>query len=391
MCILFAIMDSSAKEYVSQVHTEHEWEVPGWVPEKPAGPDYGYVSNGQAIGCTRDELIEAVARRGLSDIKYVWTPETPRPVFPEKVPLLLTAFKKLAVGEARTEIYWGAGLLIFGLVLALGFGDWQFLYRNIFSVFGAVILAGGLWQLYRIRNYTQADAESAAASARFAEWVGAKAISGYTFTIAACIVLVGVAQVLMGDVASIQAAGLVKQEVWRGQWWRLLTCALMHVSFAHFWMNFLALLQFARIIEQTIHSAFMPIVFLVSAVCGSIFSLILYPNATSVGASGGLMGLLGFMTVAVLLEQQKYPPKYLRRLIEGIIFVALLGLFGFAFIDNAAHLGGLCGGAMTGWVFLRRAATKEGAARRRRVQLMGILSLVAIGIIALTAIYHIFS
>lgn len=389
MCILPVIMDASARERTSQIQTGHEWELPGRIPDKPDGCDYGYVIKGEAICCTREELISALVERGLSVIKLVWTPETPRPVFPEKVPLLLTAFKQLAAKEARTELYWGAGLLAFGVVLALGFGDWELLYRNIFSVLGAVALIGGLWELRRIRNYTQADAESAASSARFAEWVSSKAISGYTVTIAACIILVGLAQVLTGDEASIQAAGLVKQEVRRGQWWRLLTCALMHASFIHFWLNLLALLHFARIIEQTIQSAFIPLVFLFAAACGSLFSLILYPNVTSVGASGGLMGLFGFMTVAVLFEQQKYPPKYLRRLIEGIIFVALLGIAGFAFIDNAAHLGGLCGGAVAGWLFLGT-PKKRGAETARRLQIMGILSLFMVGLVALTAIWHIF-
>ena len=62
---------------------------------------------------------------------------------------------------------------------------------------------------------------------------------------------------------------------------------------------------------------------------GSV-SLVLYPNTTSAGASGGLMGLLGFITVAAYVDREKYPPKYLKHLIEGICFVALPGVAGFA-------------------------------------------------------------
>jgi membrane associated rhomboid family serine protease len=381
-------MNTATEEYRSQTRLGHEWELQGWVPDKPAGCDYGYVSGGQAVGCSREELISNLAQRGLSDIKFVWTPETPQPVFPEKVPLLLTAFKKLAAKEARNEILLGAGLIIFGLVLSLALSDLRLLYRNLFSVLGAVALLGGLWELYRIRSYTQADAESIASSARFAAWIQAKGHSGYTVAIAASIILVGAAQVLTGDKESIQAAGLVKSEVWHGQWWRLLTCTLMHVSFMHFWMNFLALLQFTRIIEQTIERAFIPVVFLISGVCGSVFSLLLYPHTTSVGASGGLMGLFGFMTVAVLLEPHKYPPKYLRRLIEAIIFVGLLGVIGFAFIDNAAHLGGLLAGSGAGWFFLGR-MTREGKPIKS-LPLIGVTGLVSIALVALAAILHMF-
>ena len=42
-----------------------------------------------------------------------------------------------------------------------------------------------------------------------------------------------------------------------------------------------------------------------------------------------------------------------RRLLGVIIFTGVLGLFGFAFIDNAGHLGGLVGGLLLGWFLVR--------------------------------------
>ena len=98
------------------------------------------------------------------------------------------------------------------------------------------------------------------------------------------------------------------------------------------------------------------------------------------------MGLLGFMTVAAFVAREKYPPKYLRRLIESICFIALFGVVGFAFIDNAAHLGGLCGGVVTGWIFLRGGQAGAGRISDARVPLLGIISLILTGLIALTAI-----
>lgn len=368
----------------------HEWELPGWIPDKPAGCDYGFVVKDQAISCSREELISKVAERGVPEIKFVWTPETPHPILPEKVPLLVTAFKQRAVKEARKAIYWGAGFLAFGIVLSLALTSWEMLYRSFLTVLGAVALIGGVWELHSTKHYTQRDAESVASRARFAEWIKSKQITVYTLGVAACIVVVMVAQQISGEKQSIEAAGLVKPAVWQGQVWRLFTGTLMHVNLMHFWMNFFALLQFTRIIEYTINRAYIPIVFLVSATCGSVFSLLLYPNTTSVGASGGLMGLLGFMTIAAYVDKEKYPPKFLRHLLEGIGFVALLGVVGFAVIDNAAHLGGLCGGLLLGWIFLRRGKAKAVRVSGAGLWLPAILSLALIGFIAFISVRQMF-
>lgn len=154
----------------------------------------------------------------------------------------------------------------------------------------------------------------------------------------------------------VKAAGLVKPAVWQGQIWRLFTATLMHANLSHFLMNSVALLHFARLVEHTVQRACVPLVFLLTSAVGSIFSVLLYPNSTSVGASGGLMGLLGFITIAAYFDRTTYPQTYFRQLIETIAAVGVFGLLGFAFIDNAAHFGGLIGGLLLGWLLLRRQA-----------------------------------
>jgi membrane associated rhomboid family serine protease len=366
---------------------EHDWDLAGWVPDKSRVCDYGYVVKGQAIGCSREELVKAFPYRA-AEIKLVWTPETPEPVFPEKVPLLLDAFRKLAVKEARNALFWGLAILTGGLVMALAIGEWKLLYRNFLVAIGAVFLIEGAWQLARTRHYTLEDAEADASTLRFTTWINNKHVSGYTFLLAACIVIVGVFQGAVGAEQSINIAGLVKPAVWQGQVWRLFTACLMHVSITHFWMNLLALLHFARIVEQTILRAAVPLVFLVSGVCGSLFSLMLYPHTTSVGASGGLMGLLGFITMAAYFARTRYPRKYLRNSIEAIIFVGVWGLVGFAFIDNAAHLGGLCGGLSLGWALLMpfdKHYTKQKF--ERRLSAIAKVVLFFLGLVCATAVW----
>jgi membrane associated rhomboid family serine protease len=369
-------------------NNKHDWDVTGDVPDKPGTGDYGYVIRDVPFGCSREDLVKALRSR-RSDIRFVWTPETPELVFPEKVPFLLDTFRKLAAKNARNAILIGFVLFAVGGVIAYASHELSLLYRNIIAVFGALVLVDGIWQWVRTRHYTLADAEADGSGIRFAAWIKKKRLTGYGVCLAAFLIGVLVVQGFCGAEQSINRAGLVKPAVWQGQLWRLLTACLMHVNFMHFWMNFLALLSFARVIEQTIHRAYVPLIFLVSGLCGSLFSLVLYPHTTSVGASGGLMGLLGFITMDAYFDRTKYPPKYLRNLIEAIVFVGIFGLVGFAFIDNAAHLGGLCGGLLLGWALLRGSNKPFGNEKfEKRVAFLGVMALIVLGFGVVVAVWQ---
>jgi membrane associated rhomboid family serine protease len=364
---------------------KHEWNLPDWVPVmKPPTWEYGYIIKRLMFGSTREQLIDMV-QQGMHP-NFVWTPDTPKPVFPEEVPFLLEAFRRNRAREARKATLWGAGFVLLGILLAVASQDWTLIYRSIFFVFGAVGLTEGIWQYARLRHYTHEDAASDAGTARFAAWLGSRALSRYTFTLAACMVVVGVVQLLAAN-DPIGVAGLVKPAVWDGQIWRLFTATLIHANLTHFAINFLVLLQSAKIVEQTVQRAFVPLVFLLTAAAGSVFSLLLYPNITSVGASGGLMGLLGFTTIAAHFDRTRYPPRYFRLMIEAIVSVAVLGLFGFAFIDNAGHLGGLVGGVLLGWFFLRKneRLVKKNA---KMLELGGLAALLVLGLVTAFAVHR---
>ena len=84
-------------------------------------------------------------------------------------------------------------------------------------------------------------------------------------------------------------------------------------------------------------------VFLISAWIGGEASARFTP-LKSVGASGGLMGLLGFLLVFETLHRRLVPESSRRRLLAGVALTAAIGFVFRHFIDNAAHLGGLVAG-----------------------------------------------
>ena len=364
---------------------QHEWDVTGWIPDKLGLWDYGYVIKGQTFGAaTREELCKVFETR-VAEITFVWTPETPQPVFPEEVPFLIDTFRRIQVKEARKAALTGLALLAFGVVLSILFEKWQYVYRSFFGVIGAVVLFEGIWSYARARNYSQEEAAADASAGRFGTWLENHSTSGYTFALAACICVVSVVQAFVEN--SIEVAGLVKPAVRNGEIWRLFTSTMMHANLTHFWLNAFALVHFSKIIDNTLQRGFVPLVFLLTGAVGSVFSVFLYPNTSSVGASGGLMGLLGFITIAAYFDRSRYPPKYFRRSVEAIVFVGAFGLFGFAFVDNGAHLGGLIAGVLLGWLVFRR-EQQHMKAHPALLKFGAAASVVALGVVAATAVYR---
>jgi len=358
---------------------KHPWETTDVAPDKPEGFEYGYVLKDKAHGCTKQGLLDYIATNG-KEITLVWTPETPEAVRPSEVDFLFSAFKKRAEKAARKTILIGLGILAGGIVVLVIFAQWTLAFRNLFVVFGTLVLAEGLWEWHKTKSFSVADLEAEADMGKFAGWLKKKSLSRYTACVFAAIIVVELSQLLFGEKESIATAGLVKPAVWQGQVWRLTSAMLMHVNFTHLWMNCLGLFAIGKVIEYTIHRRVVPLVFFISGLSGSVFSLVLYPHTTSVGASGGIMGLLGFLTVEVWLHREKYPANYFRRVVEGVAFTGVLGVIGFLFIDNAAHFGGLLGGVGLGLLFQKARVEYSG-------RVLSLLSVVSIALLFISALF----
>jgi|APTNR8051073442_1049403.scaffolds.fasta_scaffold18046_2 membrane associated rhomboid family serine protease len=196
----------------------------------------------------------------------------------------------------------------------------------------------------------------------------------------AVLVIVFLGQMLAGLGPSIDMAALVKERVkLEGEWWRLVTTGLMHGSILHILFNGMALYNLGRVMVALVNPSLLSFVFLFTVVTGSLASLYLGPAQPSVGASGGILGCLGFLLV-VTGKFRSVLPGFLRAsLIQSTIVVSIFGLLGAAFIDNAAHAGGLAGGVVLGMVmapWMRLAPTTSKPAAR-------ILSALSLTVLAL--------
>jgi membrane associated rhomboid family serine protease len=292
--------------------------------------------------------------------------------------------------RASSEILLGGGIVLFHLLL-LGGGVivLRHIFRSILFVIGLAAIAHGVWELHRARNITLEDLKPTDQEKEFAESL--KNITPlYTWIILATLITVGICQPVFESKKSIEAAGLVKGAVRQGEWWRLATCATLHVNFMHIWMNGHAFFSLGRLIELAASRYHLCLIFLLSAVCGSLFSLFLLPNTTSAGASGGLMGMVGFLAVLGYRRKEKLPRKFFKSIVISICFIGVVGLIGFAVIDNAAHLGGLIGGTLCGTAMIKRSSQALPVEADIAIKVLGFLSLLAIAGISLLSILKIF-
>ncbi|HEX8905724.1 MAG TPA: rhomboid family intramembrane serine protease [Longimicrobiaceae bacterium] len=357
---------------------------------KPPDAEYGYF-DGTAHASTREELVGRL-REGRPT-PYVWTPETEGVVHVWAVPWLFAALRERRIRHARRlALIWAAislALLAYAVVFR---GTVLFIDPFVLASFVAASLSFYSWLEWgRFRRLTP---ERLADEARQAQerLPPRRGPARYTQALAACIaavVLVQAASALWqgngihipiapgspSNVPSIEAAGVVKEYVRSGEWWRLLTGAFLHDGLLHFGMNVLALLAIGRFLEAFAHRAYIPLVFLLSALAASATSYFFSYAEASVGASGGLLGLFGFLAVLARVRRRMMPPGFGRAILADIGVIAAMGIFGAGYIDNAAHAGGFVAGAALGWLMIPRSGRTPYWEPSRPIRTLGDISL----------------
>ncbi len=184
--------------------------------------------------------------------------------------------------------------------------------------------------------------------------LGAAAVSAvpyYTYAILACIIAVSGAQFAHGLEDSIMVAGFVKPQFLAGhEYWRILTGAALHGGLLHLFMNGYALVMFGRLVEMLSNRAHIAIVFLLSAIGGGLLSLWAVPDGISVGASGGIVGLISYLAVYAFRRRRFISYEFRKGLLINIGFIVIFGLVLYQVIDNYGHIGGLIVGAVYGFL-----------------------------------------
>ncbi len=188
----------------------------------------------------------------------------------------------------------------------------------------------------------------------------------------------------------LEALALDKRALADGEWWRLVSPVLVHGGLIHLFFNMYALYLLGPIVEGLWGSVTFGAFYLLTAAAASAASFLFVPDV-SVGASGGIFGLVGIL----LAGTRAHHPLLDRRAraivpqLGTIVVVNLaIGFLAAGTIDNAAHIGGLLAGLWLGFVvppgrvptlqsLWRGPAGAAADARPMPLVIAGVLSLVA--------------
>ena len=142
----------------------------------------------------------------------------------------------------------------------------------------------------------------------------------------------------------VNFGALYKPLVVKGDFYRLFTAAFLHNGIIHLLVNSYSLYVIGSQLESFLGKFKFLFVYIVSAMCGSLMSIV-FSSTVSVGASGAIFGLLGSI-LYFGYNYRVYLGNVLKTQIIPLIILNLgLGFFSSG-IDNAAHIGGLIGGAL---------------------------------------------
>ncbi|MCW1922490.1 rhomboid family intramembrane serine protease [Luteolibacter arcticus] len=344
-------------------------ELPVWAREDAfpeAGPGWGWVDRkGRRVAVEGfEELSQAIVEDAGARVDLVWTPDARGWVLPEEIPALHPALREARLRWARWEIGEGKrqmGIFAAAFAVVMGFhwyrGEGMFssgtlgLALLLFFIFGFLPWYQGHKRLRKARKWAAGEMAEDAPVLRFETWLSIQP-APVTRLLLGLMVLVGLVQIYVEwsskmpsqlGMVSVDRAALTKLSGRPGDWWRLLTGPFLHGHWLHWLMNASALAYLGKRVEVFARWPHVALAFLISMWIGGEASARFMTKA-SVGISGGLMGLLGFLLVFESMHRLLVPESARRRLLAGIVMTAVLGYAFRHFIDNAAHAGGLVAG-----------------------------------------------
>ena len=165
-----------------------------------------------------------------------------------------------------------------------------------------------------------------------------------THLIIACVTVPTLLQLVTGLERSVEVASVDPIAIRAGEWWRLLGGTYLHGSYYHFMGNMGAFLVYGAILESKTSRLRLPLVYLASCLAGSLASLQLPPDVPSIGASGGVVGVIAYLFLFSRRQAVRFPAAFHGATASVFVGLITAGALGYWYIDNPGHAGGAVAG-----------------------------------------------
>lgn len=146
-------------------------------------------------------------------------------------------------------------------------------------------------------------------------------------------------------------------KILRGEIWRFFTSMFVHADFIHLLLNCISLLIFGLKVERNLgHWRFVTI-FVLSGILGSLSSFLIGRPMVSIGASGGIFGVIAASLVFYYRFRNELGQSGQKELgyAAGTVLANIVNGLIEPNVDNWAHLGGLAAGAALSWLMIAQA------------------------------------
>lgn len=185
-----------------------------------------------------------------------------------------------------------------------------------------------------------------------------------------------------GTSALVANWGLRGPQVADGDWWRILTSSFVHAGLLHIAFNMLALWWLGSVLERDIGSVRFLAIYFSAVLWGAAGALLLDPNSLTVGASGGVFGVMAGLLV---LERQR-GIALLGSSVGGLLLINLVITFVVGGISIGGHLGGILGGALAALALSEVGRHHLSAGPLRPVGTIAVAGVLAAGAVAALAV-----
>ena len=145
------------------------------------------------------------------------------------------------------------------------------------------------------------------------------------------------------------------ETVHNGHFPRLFTANLFHVNLGHLLSNLVGLLFFSSLLEIIVGKSRVTLIILLSALGGTIGSLLFHMVDWMVGASTILFGVYGGLGILILRYRRELQRYFITAVISwciGLVLMATLGYMSLAQVDQGAHVGGIIAGILATWILV---------------------------------------